>query len=236
MNIKILIKSENKAILVVLLLINVAIANSQNINYGATLNIGMSQMTSNLEPSVDYQTKYTVSGYAGAYFEKRTGIKSSIGGEFLWIQMEGKEVTNNKKLTAINAQGMIETVGNISDISKVHSGYFGLPVYYKINFKKVGLKIGFQTMIFLFGSSSYEATGELNGKPFQNSSKTSGLKFDWIDYGPKIGIDYELNKTLNLRTDFYVGIPDITPEFLQLERKNRQITLGINYLITKPKI
>ena len=227
--------SKRKLFLGVIMLINTTIINAQTFNYGLTLNFGISQVTSNFPISGDYKVKFTISGNVGGFFEKRIGMRSFIGGEILWIQIEGKEVTNNKVLTAINGQGMLETVGMISDISKLHSSYFGLPIYYKINFNKIGIKFGFQTMIFLFANSNYEASGKLNGKPFQNKGETNNIKFDLVDFGPKIGTEYELNSKLNLRADFYLGIPDITSKSFPWERRNRQITLGINYLLTKNK-
>ncbi|MBK9726499.1 MAG: PorT family protein [Saprospiraceae bacterium] len=200
----------------------------QNLNIGITANLGLSKVTSNFLVSDDYKVKYTYSGNIGVFIEKEIGNKSSLGAEVLWVQIGGKETTDNKILTAFDGQDL-KVVGIISDVAKLNSSYIAFPFYYRVQLNKIGIKIGLQTMFFLFANSSYEATGELNGKPYYGKSNTSGIKFDIIDFGPKIGVEYNLGMSLKLRADYYLGLPDITSDSSPFERKNRQGNLGINY-------
>lgn len=221
-----------------LLLMIVIAANSmqsQNLITGATGNIGFSKVTSNLPISGDYKVQFTMSGNLGMFIEKKVGQKSSLGVEALWVQIEGKEVTENKTLTAFNAQEL-EVIGVISDKSRLHSSYVGIPFFYRHEVWKLGIKVGVQPMIFMFASSKYEAYGTVYNEPYEAESEMKDIKFDRIDIGPKIGIDYRLNEKLRLRADYYHGLIDITPDEFPWQRKNRQINIGIQYLFGNNKL
>lgn len=218
-------------LLLLVMTISIYSANSQNLIIGGTGNIGLSKVTSDLPISGDYKVKFTLSGNLGMFLEKKIGQKSSLGIEALWVQIEGKEITDDKALTVFNGQEL-EVIGVISDKSTLHSSYVGIPVYYRFEFGKIGIKGGFQSMIFLFASSNYEANGEINGEPYEAKSEMKDIKFDRIDIGPKVGIDYRLNKKLRLRADYYHGFTDITitSDEFSWQRKNRQFNLGLNYI------
>jgi len=204
-------------------------AKSQNLLIGGTGNIGLSKVASNLPISGDYKVKFAFSGNLGMFLEKKIGRKSSFGIEALWVQIEGREITSNKSLTAFNGQEL-EVIGVISDKSTLHSSYIGIPVYYRFELGKIGIKGGFQSMMFLFASSNYEANGEINGESYEAENEVKDIEFDRIDIGPKIGIDYRLNEKFRLRADYYHGLIDITSDEFSLERRNRQFNLGINYI------
>lgn len=221
-------KRHRKLLLFCLMMIGLYSAQSQNIIIGGTGNLGLSKVTSNLPISGDYNVKYTLSGNLGLFLEKKIGQKSTLGIEALWIQVEGKEITNNKELTVFNGQEL-EVVGVVSDKYKLHSSYLGIPIYYRHEIGKLGIKGGFQPMIFLFSSSSYEANGVINGEAYEVESKFKDIRFDQFDIGPKVGIDYKLNDNFRLRADFYYGLNDITSDEYYWERRNRQISVGIQY-------
>lgn len=161
--------------------------------------------------------------------KKKIGQKSSLGIEALWVQIEGKEIVKDRELTIFDGQGGLEVIGVISNKTTLHSSYFGIPVYYRHEFGKIGIKGGLQPMIFLFASSNYEANGEISGKPYEKKNETKDIKFDRIDIGPKLGIDYQLNKKIRIRADYFYGLTDITDDGFPWQRKNRQFNLGVNY-------
>jgi len=94
----------------------------------------------------------------------------------------------------------------------------------------VGIKAGFQPMLFLFASSYYNANGEVNSIPFISSSNRKDIKLK-NDIGPKVGIDYSLWKRFNLRLDYYHGLKTILQNDNSsfYDGKNRQISLGIQF-------
>jgi len=59
-----------------------------------------------------------------------------------------------------------EVIGVISDKSKFHSSYVGIPIYYRSEIGKLGIKGGIQSKIFLLASLNYEATGEISDEPY----------------------------------------------------------------------
>jgi len=223
-------KKCQKLLLLFIITIGLNTAKSQNLIIGGTANIGLSKVTSNLPISGDYKVQFTFSGNLGMFLEKKIGQKSSLGIEALWVQMEGKTVTDDKALTAISEDFELEVIGVISDESRLHSSYIGLPIYYRLQVGLLGIKAGVQPMIFLFASSKYKANGEISGEAYDAESKIDDIQFDRIDIGPKIGIDYQLNDKLRIRADYYHGLTDITSDEFPWQRKNRQINLGVNYI------
>ena len=216
-----------KLFLFLMILMGMNSVKSQNFVIGGTGNIGLSKVTSNISISRDH--KFTLSGNLGIFLEKEINKKSSLGIEVLWVQIEGKEISDDKALTEFNGQ-KIEVIGVISDKDRLHSSYLGIPIYYRLEFGKFGIKGGFQSMIFFFASSNYEANGEIYGNLYNEESETKDIKFDRLDIGPKLGIDYQLNEKFRIRADYYHGLSDITSDEFPWQRRNRQFNLGINYI------
>ena len=218
-----------KLLLLLLAIIGLNSAYSQNLVIGGTGNLGLSKVTSFSPILKGREEKFSLSGNVGIFFEKNIGRKSSVGMEVLWVQIEGKDIWNDKVLTTSNGQEK-EVVGVISEKSALHASYVGIPVYYQIELGKIGIKGGFQTMILIFASSNYKADGELHGKPYTTESTTNNIKLDRIDIGPKVGVDYRLNEKFQLRADYYHGLTDITNDLLSWQKRNRQFTIGLIYI------
>ena len=215
-----------KTLLLLLITIVSNPAKSQRLVVGATGNIGLSKVSSNLPLGENYKVKFTLSGNFGLFLAKKVSQKSSFGIEALWMQIEGNEKSKNRELTVFNGQELI-VIGVISEKTRIHSSYLAVPVYYRFEIGKFGIKGGVQPMIFLFASSNYEGNGEINGEPYHQESKTKDVKFDRIDFGPKIGIDYRLSGKFKIRADYYHGLLDITSDEFPWQRRNRQVNLGI---------
>ncbi len=203
-------------------------AHSQNWTIGATGSIGFSKVTSNL-PISDYKVKLALSGNWGAFIEKKIGRGLALGIEVLGVQMEGKETTGDKELKEFNGQEL-EVVGVVSDQSRLHSSYVGMPVFYRLGVGRLGIKAGIQPMLLLFANSAYKISGTLYGEPYKDASKTKNIKLERFEIGLKAGIDYRINDIFRLRIDYYHGLTDITPDEFPWERRNRQISLGTQYI------
>ena len=208
---------------------------AQDLKSGITGNIGWSKVTNNMLDFPDFKNKFTLSGSLGLFAEIKIGQHSSLGIEVLWVQIEGKEVSNNREVRGFSGiPPMLGVIGIVSDKSRLHSSYVATPLYYRYDYEKLGFKIGAQPMIFLFASSDYEISGELWGEPYMENSKTKDIEFNTFDIGLKIGMDYQLNQNIRLRADYYHGELDITSDETSLERSNRQISLGVNYFFKRP--
>jgi hypothetical protein len=201
---------------------------SQSTSFGITLNPGLSKVTSDL-PISGNEVKLAFSWNAGLLYELGVFKNSSVGIELLWVQIEGKE-ESTRSLYVITGINEFEVIGTISDESKLHSRYIGIPVYFKYRFGKFAIKPGFQTMVFLFAKAHTKNWGERNGEPFSNEHTREDIQFDTFDYGPKLGIEFMLTNSVLLRSDCYYGLTNITPDGFPWQRSNRQITLGVNYI------
>ncbi|MEL7422589.1 MAG: hypothetical protein AAFN81_06340, partial [Bacteroidota bacterium] len=95
-----------------LLCIGLTQLSAQNLTVGLSLNPGLSEVTSNLPFSGDYQTQFTLSGNAGLFVEHQLSNKSHLGLELLWVQIEGKEVAEGRRLFAV-VNGMPAEIGEV---------------------------------------------------------------------------------------------------------------------------
>ena len=213
---------------------------AQNLNFGITINPGLSQITNVKDyfPLIEEVNNLpALSGTAGIFLEKRLTNNILIGGELLWIRMEAHEKASNQPLTMWTGtppNQVLDEVGFVTHSFKFHTTYLGLPMYFKFQAKKLGIKAGMQANLFLQGSYDYNYFGELNGEPFSDKSSSTG-SFDQFDYGPRVGLDYILSERFRLKMDFYHGLPNINPEGAPWARRTRQLTLGINYSIKLKK-
>ena len=141
--------------------------------------------------------------------------------------MEGKENSSR------NLHDGFSNIGEITDESRTHLSYLGLPVYYRFALGKLGIKGGVQPLIYLFGSDHYHSFGEINGEPFSNNSNTKGIKLSRIDIGPKIGFDFSIKKNIRLRADYYLGLTDISDDIFSTKNNLQQISLGAIFIFEK---
>ena len=204
---------------------------SQNLTLGASLNPGISKVSSNRANDDNWATNYTWSGNVGLFLERKVGRSSALGIEALWVQLEGKDVSKQEELRFSSQNGTPpEVVGVAYSTNKFHSSYLGLPIYYRYQWGKIGIKAGAQPLLFLFANTRFQSTGEVRGAPFDVDNRTTGARFERIDLGPKVGLDYALGQKFRLRADYYHGLTDIIIGELGSKRKNRQLNLGLSYL------
>lgn len=199
---------------------------AQNIHYGATLNLGVSKVTT-YEPS-DYEALYRPSWNLGLFAEKTFTPQTAIGINVLWVQIESAETSQNRNLLEFNSQTQaLEKVGVVSDEAKLHASYLGIPIYCRLSSRKFGVKLGLQTLMALYSSSSYEANGTRNGQPYNAKSKTKNTGVDFFDWGPKVGFDYQIGPKMRIGLEYYYGV--LGNSAVLKGRKNRQATLGVSY-------
>lgn len=210
----------------------ISAAHAQNFKIGVTGNIGLSKAsTGGYYSLLGIEREFALSGNIGLFAEKKIGSKSSLGAELLWVQLEAKENIKTRDLVQYNGSDY-ETVGTYSSKWKTHLSYLAMPLYYRMNFGKFGIKGGVQSMLFLFGKMNLEHTGIRNDEPYHEELSFKNIDFRRFDFGPKIGIDYQLNSKFRLRADYYQGILDNTPHQnagSSLKYKNVQLNVGLQY-------
>lgn len=206
---------------------------AQSFIFGSTISSGPSVVTSNESTAGTLKTKAAFSGNVGVFLEKKLGAKYAIGLEALWVQVEGFEVDENIEYFINLGWNDNEKIGFITEEYKYHTSYLGLPLYFRYEIGKFGFKGGIQTLFLLKKSTHFRSYGELKGEPFDSEGKIDPLILTTLDFGPKIGIDYQISPKLRLRMDYYHGIQDITADRWEWIRKNRQLGIGISYIFGK---
>jgi hypothetical protein len=213
-----------KFLLLPLMIMAIYAAKSQNLSLGATGCMGLSKATSGEPQSYVTQTRFALSGNLGLYMEQRLSDKSALGMEATWVQMGSRYVSKDQ--TVRNFSGGI--VGTVSSRYNLYSGYLGLPVYYRFQMGKFGFKGGVQTLIFLFARSTYHVEGVLNNESFNDDGPAEAVKFESIDFGPRIGADYQLGNRCRIRADYYHGLSNMNTYKTSAPLRNRQISIGIS--------
>jgi hypothetical protein len=202
-------------------------AQAQNLHYGATLNLGVSTITSTKSFPTS-EAFYRPSWNLGAYAEKVFSPQTAIGINLLWVQIQSKETTQNREIFEFNDKTQaLEKVGVISDESKFHASYLGIPIYCRLSSEKFGVKFGLQALLGLFGGSSYKASGTYNGQPYSASSKTQLTGIRFFDWGPKVGFDYQISPKCRIGLEYYYGL--VGNLSILKGGKKRQATLGVSY-------
>jgi hypothetical protein len=235
-------KRNAKLIYTFLLFCIANVAYTQKLTVGLTANFGMSAITTNYpSPNGIGQNEYTFSGTWGFLLEKKIGNNAYLGLEALAVQIKGKNTAENIKVDSSDP-GLI-----VIDDRKSHwrSKYLALPLYYKCELQKIGFRIGIQPMLFLDNNTDTEGELEFtvvndNGKILANyaieyDGEIRNLQLNHFDIGPKIGIDYAVFKNFRLRIDYYYGLINIESDEFPWDGKNRQVTMGLSFLLNANK-
>ena len=225
--------TRQKFIFSLLLLFVVTVSDAQNLTFGGTINLGPSVVTSNEPTDGTFRTKAAFSGNFGMFMEKKISKNASLGIEGLWVQMEGYKVIENVEYFIHLGWNDNEKIGFITEEYNYHTSYLGLPIYFRYNIGKFGIKSGMQTLFLLRTSTHARSYGELYDEPFDSEGKAKPLELSSMDFGPKIGIDYQISPKLRILMDYYHGIQDINADRWEWIRKNRQLSVGISYTFSK---
>jgi Outer membrane protein beta-barrel domain len=225
-------KIYKKTYFMLIFLFVVTLGRAQNLTFGGTISSGPSVVTSNERGAGTLKTKAAFSGNVGVFLEKKLGTNYALGLEALWVQMEGFEVDENIEWFEASIEEPI-SIGYISEEYRFHTSYLGLPLYFRYEIGKFGVKGGMQTLFLLRTSTHARSHGELYNEPHNSEGKAKPLELSTMDFGPKIGLDYQISPKLRLRMDYYHGIQDITADRWEWIRKNRQLSVGISYYFGK---
>lgn len=196
---------------------------AQNFVLGGTVNYAKSKISYTSRGPDNSFKGFATSLNTGFFLESKINKKNAWGIEALWVQIE--EVDESYATIA-------STVGSQQIMTGTHIAlsYFGLPVYYKYQFRKFGFKGGIQTMLYLRGSSySYTYANQFIDGDYR--AKFDNLKT--FDLGFKFGIDYRLSEKMSLRIDYYHGQTNIFSIVGFYPRSNRQASAGVNFIFGK---
>ena len=203
-------------------------SHSQNAQYGISLSPGLSQQF--FSSSFTFQTMsspFVLSGNGGLFYEQKFGNRSRVGLELLWVQLTGR-MESKFTLTDINGQSL---GGESVFRNDTYISYIGLPIYYQFNLGKWGIKAGIQSLFFLFASGKAISDFPEGFQVEDSEVKLDDLAFNFMDYGPRLGVNYQINPRWRIRSNFYLGMSNIFPRPVVSTLKNRQLDIGVDFSI-----
>lgn len=222
MRLKILIAT----ILFFLLLINISLCQSSS--FGITGNIGLSEIQSNLESVRNEKDKLTLSSSFGFILEKKVKSKFGLGVKLLWVSLTGETEESTELYTIDSETLMRQVVGSRTTVINFKSNYIGVPISYFYNLKKLKINTGIQPMFLLNTKSRFKNNIIFEGEASESEGENS-VQFNKLDLGITLGLSYDLTDKLSIASSFYYGLLNVDKQSSNSERKNRQITLGLNY-------
>jgi hypothetical protein len=216
-----------------LLFLNLTVFGQHEI--GLKLNFGLSKISK--ESNIDDPTnailniKSALSGQGGVFYNLHLGNNLVFGSELLFIQIEGRD-----RLELDYTDVSLENIGHGTSDLYEHISYFGLPIYCGLTIKNISVTAGFQ-LSYAFASSGRETyNSNINGVIYSGEKVTDNLPIDKFDFGPRIGIMYNLNDKFAIEVVYYYGINNIL-ENQDIENpfshKIQQATIGLRYTIFK---
>ena len=200
----------------------------QNTSFGLTGNIGLSKVNSNLSVE-NKEDNLVLSGNVGFLFEKIIRSKSGFGAKLLWVPLKGETEVSDIELFTINPETfMREVVGSRTTLTSFQSNYIGVPIYYFFKQNKLKINTGIQPMFLLNTKSRFKNNIIFEGEASESEGENS-VQFNKLDLGITLGLSYDLTDKLSIASSFYYGLLNVDKQSSNSERKNRQITLGLNY-------
>ena len=178
------------------------------------------------------------SGQIGFFYSHTFKNHTFIGTDLLFNQVESRTSYKPNMQTDLGMTKHTSLPFMINDYSeeyRMHLSYLSLPVYYGYNMQRFSVYLGFQTSLKL--GTSFTVKSHYSGSTYSaGSEKLSNI--DNLDYGPKVGLTWRLSTYLNLEGTWYYGLNNIThDEFLAnyREYRIRQISIGIRYILNRPR-
>lgn len=209
--------------------------NGQSVEFGLHASGGVSWL--NMDKDI-YSTEVRPSASVGFFGEKRFnekwGLKSGLFLNYLKSQGWTSTASNSpdflsgsylEYLLGINDEWTPDPVLGGADLPKWDGYendmlYVGLPISVFYQIKGVSFSGGFQMMRLSFAGVRHNGQyDELRGV-----SK-------W-DYGPTGGVDVRVSEKMNIVSNIYLGLKNIRGKLRSFTRKNRQITIGLNYYLS----
>ncbi len=210
---------------------------AQDFRFGLSFNAATSKVQSNFSFPEDYGIFFKRSAKIGLLVEKKLSKRSALGMELLWVLIEGQEYRYKPASYwyTTRAGGRSGTSGTIilTDNTKIHSHYIGVPAYYRFSLGRFSIKGGLQALILmsLDIEKSHLQKGVIGAEtePFLQYDTADKIPLRKYDLGPQFGLDFRLSKHLRLRIDYFQGLTNLYTDGGEWQRKNRQFSFGVDY-------
>jgi hypothetical protein len=201
-------------------------------SYGMKVNPGISRIYGHVGSTYLNKETYSFkpSVQAGVFYTYSRN-RTLIGGEILFLQIEGQ---GNLEWNDVAFPGI--TYSTSKSVYNTNISYIGIPIYYGYSFKRLNLNLGFQANILISNSGTVTSTiKDYSGGPsLVVTDKTNDLLINRLDYGPRAGIFFTLNKSFSLEANYYHGLSNILQQSSGWIWRTQQFTIGVRYVIYSP--
>jgi hypothetical protein len=222
-----------KLTIIFLLFLNLTVLGQHEI--GLKLDIGLSKISKESyigDPkNAIFDVKSAFSGQGGVFYNLHLGDKFVFGSELLFIQIEGQD-----RLEFDIKDVSLENIGHTTSDLYEHISYLGLPIYCGLTIKNITLNAGFQLSYVLASRGKETCNGNINGAIYSGENRTDNLPIDKFDFGPRIGLIYNLNNKFAIVGIYYYGINNILEnqdDGNPFSRKIQQATIGLRYTLSE---
>ena len=168
------------------------------LDYGAS--IISNQPNQGYEANVDMVVKPGPSTNFGLFYNWHISKKSMLAVEMTYMRIESREVLNG--VIMLDQWGRFTAYGNQKVKKRISS--LSLPIYYGFKFERWSVNVGVQFSTVLSGSAEVQSESE-----FYNYEMKYDLPLNVLDYGPRIGLTWQLVNRFNLEATYYHGLNNI---------------------------
>ncbi|MDX2360975.1 MAG: outer membrane beta-barrel protein [Crocinitomicaceae bacterium] len=191
------------------------------------LDLGISRIySSQMGSAIEY--KFLPSGNFGAYYRfKPEESRSNLYVELMISQIEG-----NSYSEGIVTDADFNVIGESTFNTYYHITSISLPVYYGLQFKKIGFLLGAEISLPIY--SAYNSRSEIpyNGSVETYTEQGSPLYIDVVHFNGRFGFEWLISDKLLLRATYSHGLNVITRQN-GLPWRTQQISLGLRYSLMK---
>lgn len=210
------------ALLTITIFASLTVSSQHDIGLG--LDVGTSRLYSTQSSGGGIEYNLFPSGNIGAYYRfKPESSKSNFLVELLISQIEGKLYSENDVIDQ-----SFNIIGKETSDTYYHITSISLPVYYGLQFNKLGLLFGAEMAIPIY--SGYNLTRNISYYDVNETTKQSDspLNIDRVNFYGRIGFEWLITEKVLLRASYSHGLNIITREN-GLPWKTHQASLGIRY-------
>ena len=122
----------------------------------------------------------------------------------------------------------------IRTIDEFKLNYIAIPLMLRFHKNRFALRGGLNFMLFSVGSNDVvrelSESGNISSAKVNESIERKTIKGDW---GPLIGVEYNLFENLWLSVDFFYGLNKSQLGAFPVDRNMSHLLFGINYYLTK---
>lgn len=211
--------------LLIVLIWSFAISAQHDLGLG--IDLGASRIYSP-EKHKGIEYKFFPSANLGAYYRfKPEESKSNFCVELMISQIEGKLYSENDVIDM-----NFNVVGKKISYTYYHITNVSLPVYYGLQFQKIGLLFGAEIALPIYSAYNSRSESSYNDVNETTIYKGSPLYIDAFNFNGRFGFEWLATNKLLLKMSYSHGINIITKQD-GLLWKTQQISIGLRYSLMK---